>query len=67
MLVKQGDPVKAGQQLLRFDIEKIRTAGFSPVTVMVLTNATDYAEVRTERFGLVENTDCVLMAEKKDL
>ena len=67
VLVKQGDPVKAGQQLLRFDIEKIRTAGFSPVTVMVLTNATDYAEVRTERFGLVENTDCVLMAEKKDL
>lgn len=67
VLVKQGDPVKAGQPLLRFDIRKIRNAGFSPVTVMVLANAMDYAEVRTERFGLVEHTDCVLAAEKKDL
>lgn len=65
VFVKQGDPVKAGQPLLRFDIEKIRNAGFPPVTVMVLANAADYAEVRTERFGMVENADCVLTAEKK--
>ena len=67
VFVKQGDPVKTGQPLLRFDIEKIRNAGFSPVTVMVLANAADYGEVRTERFGMVENEDCVLMAEKNDI
>lgn len=65
VFVKQGDPVKAGQPLLHFDIEKIRNAGFSPVTVMVLANAADYEEVQTKRLGLVENTDCVLTAEKK--
>lgn len=67
VFVKQGDPVKTGQLLLRFDIEKIRNAGFSPVTVMVLANAADYGEVRTERFGMVENEDCVLMAGKNDI
>ena len=67
VFVKQGDPVKTGQPLLRFDIEKIRNAGFSPVTVMVLANAADYGEVRTERFGMVENEDCVLMAGKNDI
>ena len=67
VFVKQGDPVKTGQPLLRFNIEKIRNAGFSPVTVMVLANAADYGEVRTERFGMVENEDCVLMAGKNDI
>lgn len=67
VFVKQGDSVKAGQTLLRFDIEKIRKAGFSPVTVMVLANGSDYARVRTERLGMVESTDRVLTASREEV
>ncbi len=39
--VADGDEVKAGQKLLSFDIAKIRAAGFSPITAVLLTNAED--------------------------
>ena len=39
--VKEGDQVKAGQKLIEFDIEKIRKAGYSPVTAVLLTNSDD--------------------------
>ena len=39
--VADGDEVKAGQKLLAFDIAKIRAAGFSPITAVLLTNAED--------------------------
>ena len=39
--VSDGDEVKAGQKLLSFDIAKIRAAGFSPITAVLLTNSED--------------------------
>ena len=39
--VHEGDQVKAGQKLIEFDIEKIKKAGFSPVTAVLLTNSDD--------------------------
>ena len=39
--VKEGDQVKAGQKLIEFDIEKIKKAGYSPVTAVLLTNSDD--------------------------
>ena len=39
--VKDGDQVKAGQKLIEFDIEKIKKAGYSPVTAVLLTNSED--------------------------
>ncbi len=39
--VKEGDQVKAGQKLIEFDINKIRKAGYSPVTAVLLTNSDD--------------------------
>ena len=39
--VHDGDQVKAGQKLIEFDIEKIRKAGYSPVTAVLLTNSDD--------------------------
>ena len=39
--VADGDEVKAGQKLLTFDIDKIKAAGFSPITAVLLTNAED--------------------------
>ena len=39
--VKDGDQVKAGQKLIEFDIAKIKAAGYSPVTAVLLTNSED--------------------------
>lgn len=37
-LVKQGDIVKKGQPLIRFDLEKIKQAGYDPTIIFLLTN-----------------------------
>ena len=44
-LVADGDEVKAGQPLLRFDSEKIKAAGHSDIVVIMLTNADDLEAV----------------------
>ncbi|MFT8883626.1 MAG: beta-glucoside-specific PTS transporter subunit IIABC [Liquorilactobacillus hordei] len=46
MLVKQGDQVKLGTPLVRFDIEAIKAAGYSIVTPLVVTNSKNYHEVK---------------------
>ena len=40
-LVKEGDAVKAGQPLIRFDREKIKAAGYSDTVAVLLTNSDD--------------------------
>lgn len=49
--VKQGDRVEKGDLLLEFDIEKIREAGYSIETPIVVTNSRDYLDV------LLDNSD----------
>lgn len=43
--VKQGDQVKAGDLLVRFDIEAIKAAGYSVITPIVITNTEYFADV----------------------
>lgn len=45
--VAQGEKVKQGQHLLSFDIEKIKAAGYSIHTPVIITNSTDYTEIKT--------------------
>ena len=40
-LVKEGEEVKAGQPLIRFDREKIKAAGYSDTVAVLLTNSDD--------------------------
>ena len=44
-LVKEGDAVKAGQPLIRFDREKIKAAGYSDTVAVLLTNSDDLGNV----------------------
>ncbi|AVK61451.1 PTS beta-glucoside transporter subunit EIIBCA [Lactobacillus sp. CBA3605] len=44
-LVSQGDTVKAGQPLVKFDIQAIQAAGFSVTTPIVVTNSKNYHHV----------------------
>ena len=43
--VKQGDQVKAGDLLVRFDIEAIKAAGYRVITPIVITNTEHFADV----------------------
>ncbi len=45
-LVKEGDQVKAGQPLVKFDRDKIAKANHPDVVVVLLTNADDYSDVK---------------------
>lgn len=41
-LVKNGDKVKKGQLLMKFDLEAIKAAGFETATPVVITNGDDF-------------------------
>ena len=47
-MVKQGDHVNKGQLLIDFDRKKIKEAGYSIETMMVITNSQNYKEVKLE-------------------
>nr|WP_294678817.1 PTS transporter subunit IIBCA [uncultured Blautia sp.] len=51
LLVSEGDKVKAGQKLLTFDMDKIRAAGYSTTTAVLLTNSDDYEDFKVLRKG----------------
>ena len=42
IFVSEGEKVKAGQKLITFDISKIKAAGYSTTTAVLLTNSDDY-------------------------
>lgn len=54
LLVKEGDRVKAGQKLLTFDIDKIKAAGYSTTTAVLVTNSDDYESCTVEKTGKTE-------------
>lgn len=54
LLVSKGDHVKAGQKLLTFDIRKIREAGYSPVTAVLLANSSSYQDIIIEKTGVTD-------------
>ncbi|BAL62667.1 beta-glucoside-specific PTS transporter subunit IIABC [Melissococcus plutonius] len=43
--IKQEQKVKKGDRLVTFDLETIKTAGYSPLTPIVITNSAQYFEV----------------------
>ncbi|MCD8381239.1 MAG: beta-glucoside-specific PTS transporter subunit IIABC [Lachnospiraceae bacterium] len=51
---KEGDRVKAGDLLLKFDIPFIKSKGFSVVTPVVISNSDDYGTIDTASAGKVE-------------
>ncbi len=51
---KEGDRVKTGDLLLKFDIPFIKSKGFSVVTPVVVSNSDDYETINTASAGKVE-------------
>lgn len=58
--VKVGDHVKAGDVLLTFDLEKIKAAGFDPVTLAIITN-TDKYDVQIKKQENVTRQDKLMV------
>ena len=63
--VSDGDQVQAGDVLIEADLEEIRKAGYETATMMILTNADDFASVAKADPGQVEH-DSVVMTIKKE-
>ena len=62
LFVAEGDQVKKGQKLITFDIEKIKAAGYSPTTAVLLTNSDDYEDFKVVKTGAVNVGDEVMDA-----
>ena len=58
--VKEGEKVKAGQKLIAFDIDKIRQAGYSATTAVLLTNSDDYSNFTVKKVGKTERMEELL-------
>ena len=43
--VKEGEHVTVGQRLIKFDLEKIKAAGFDDTVAVILTNSSDYEKI----------------------
>lgn len=54
LFVKMGDHVKAGQKLLTFDIDKIKAAGYSTTTAVLVANSAAFSACRIEKTGQTE-------------
>lgn len=51
LFVSEGEKVKAGQKLIAFDIQKIKEAGYSTTTAVLLTNRDDYPDFKIIKTG----------------
>ena len=62
--VKTGDRVKAGQLLLKFDIDYIKSQKLPVTTPMVVTNTDDFSEVKPLITGKVDLNTQLLQIKK---
>lgn len=44
-LVEKGQKITAGQELIEFDLDKIKEAGYDPTIMMIITNTQDFLQV----------------------
>lgn len=63
LFISEGDVVKAGQKLMKFDISKIQAAGHPITTAVLLTNSDDYSAFRIIKTGKTEPMDELMTIE----
>ena len=59
-LVNEGDKVKKGQPLIRFELEAIKAEGYPVTTPLIVCNTDDYAAVEAKASGAVKQGDALL-------
>jgi len=63
VLVSEGDKVRAGQKLMTFDISKIKAAGYSTTSAILLTNSDDYPSYHITKTGRSNQMEKIIMVE----
>ena len=63
LLVSQKDEVKAGQKLMTFDIAKIKAAGYSTTTAVLLANSGSYPSCHVVKTGRTEQMEKLITVE----
>ena len=59
-LVNEGDKVRKGQPLIRFELEAIKAEGYPVTTPLIVCNTDDYAAVEAKASGTVKQGDALL-------
>ena len=59
-LVNEGDKVKKGQPLIRFELEAIKAEGYPVTTPLIVCNTDDYTAVAAKASGTVKQGDALL-------
>ena len=59
-LVNEGDKVRKGQPLIRFDIEAIKAEGYPVTTPLIVCNTDEYAAITPKASGTVKQGDALL-------
>ena len=59
-LINEGDKVKKGQPLIRFELEAIKAEGYPVTTPVIVCNTDDYAVVEAKASGTVKQGDALL-------
>ena len=59
-LINEGDKVKKGQPLIRFELEAIKAEGYPVTTPVIVCNTDDYAAVEAKASGTVKQGDALL-------
>ena len=63
-LVKEGDKVKKGQPLIRFELDAIKAEGYPVTTPLIVCNTDEYASVTPKASGTVKQGDALLELKK---
>ncbi|MBT9779660.1 PTS beta-glucoside transporter subunit EIIBCA [Clostridium sp. MCC353] len=61
---EQESRVKAGDILIKFDMEAIKAAGYQTQTMVVVTNSFDYSKIETETFEDAEDNRNIITLTK---
>lgn len=64
VFVAEGDKVKAGQKLMTFDISKIKAAGYSTTSAVLLTNSDDYSSCNVVKTGMTKQMEKMIVVDK---
>ncbi len=64
LFVNEGDKVVMGQKIMTFDISKIKAAGYSTTTAVLLTNSDDYSQFNVVKTGKVNKSDKIIDVHK---
>lgn len=64
VLVSEGDKVKAGHKLMTFDISKIKEAGYSATSAVLLTNSEDYQSCNVVKTGMTKQMEKIITVDE---